>query len=405
MRPATTATVKKFTRIRINSIMGPRETVTDGGFDRVDGRSGDGGGLPAGRRQRLASLLEREGLESVWFADPDTFAWATGGSNVVDRRAAVGDAAVGFDGEWTVVTNDIEAERLREEELPPDVPVDSFEWHAGSLADAVAERAGTPAGADFDVPGSSSVDASPLRRRLTGADVARYRELGADAAAAIGAAARSARPTDTEREVAARVEAELAERGTESPVVLVGGEERARRYRHFTPTDATLDGYALVSVTARRDGLHASATRTVAFDPPGWLEGRHEAAATVEATALAATRAYAQREGTAAEVFEAIRDAYVALGHRGEWREHHQGGATGYAGREWFATPTNEGPLTLPTAYAWNPTVQGAKSEGTALVTADEVSFLTDGGRDWPTVEVSAVGFDAAFERPAVLDR
>ena len=387
--------------------MGPRERVTDGGSENGEGAAEGAAdrSVPVGRRERLASLLGREGLESVWFADPDTFAWATGGSNFVDRRAAVGDAAVGFDGEWTVVTNDIEAERLRREELPDGIPIDSFEWHAGSLADAVAERAETPAGADFDVPGLSRVDPSPLRRRLTGGDVARYRELGADAAAAIETAARSADRTETEREVAARVEVELAERGAESPVVLVGGEERARRYRHYTPTDARLGGYALVSTTARRDGLYASATRTVAFDPPSWLARRHEAAATVEATALAATRAYAQREGTAAEVFEAIRDAYAAFGHRGEWREHHQGGATGYAGREWFATPTNEERLTLPSAYAWNPTVQGAKSEGTALVTADEVSFLTEGGRDWPAVEVSAVGFDATFERPAVLSR
>jgi len=387
--------------------MPPRDSFTDeppgdgtgpGREDHPSGRP-----RPPERRERLAALLEREGLDSVWFADPDTFAWATGGSNLVDRRAAVGEAAVGFDGEWTVLTNDIEAERLREEELPEGVPVDTHEWHGGSLAEAVAERASTPAGADFDVPGFARVDVSPLRLRLADGDVARYRELGSDVAAAVEAAGHTADPIDTEREVAGRVEAALAERGAEPSTVLVGGEGRAGRYRHFTPTDTTLGGYALVSVTARRSGLYASATRTVAFDPPSWLPGRHEAAATVEATALAATRAYAQRDGTAADVFEAIRDAYAALGHRGEWREHHQGGATGYAGREWFATPDSEAPLTLPTAYAWNPTVQGTKSEGTALVTADGVSFLTGGDGDWPTVEVGAVGFEAAFERPAVL--
>lgn len=379
------------------------EPVTDGGPRNGWRRSLDGRAWREARRERLSGLLDREGLESVWFADPDTFAWATGGSNVIDRRAAVGVAAVGFDGEWTVVTNDVEAERLREEELPEDVAVESYEWHAGSLAETVAERAATPAGADFDVPGAVSIDASPLRWRLVDRDVARYRELGANTTAAVEAACRATEPTDTERDVAARVEAELADRGVEPSVVLVGGEDRADRYRHYTPTDATLGGYALVSTTARRDGLYASVTRTVAFDPPAWLEGRHEAAATVEATALAATRAYAQRDGTAADVFEAIRDAYTALGHRGEWREHHQGGATGYAGREWFAAPDSDAPLTLPTAYAWNPTVRGAKSEGTALVTADGVSFLTTG--NWPTVEVSAVGFDATFERPAVLPR
>ena len=383
--------------------MSPREPVTGGRPGDGPGRFRSGREEGPGRRDRLRAVLEREGLGSVWFADPDTFAWATGGSNLVDRHAAVGEAAVGFDGEWTVVTNDIEADRLREEELPAEVRVESYEWHAGSLAGAVAERAEPPAAADFEVPGFERVDATPLRLRLAERDTERYRDLGADAAAAVEAACRGAAPTDSEREIAARVEAELAGRGADAPVVLVGGAERARRFRHYTPTDARLGDYALVSVTARRGGLYASTTRTVAFDPPSWLVGRHEAAATVEATALAATRADAQRDGTAADVFDAIRDAYASLGYRGEWREHHQGGATGYAGREWLATPDSTTPLTLPTAYAWNPTVQGAKSEGTALVTTDGVEFPTAG--DWPTVEASAVGFEATFERPAVLLR
>ncbi|MEF8840999.1 MAG: hypothetical protein V5A62_05175 [Haloarculaceae archaeon] len=75
-------------------------------------------------------------------------------------------------------------------------------------------------------------------------------------------------------------------------------------------------------------------------------------------------RADAQKDGTAADVFDAIRDAYAAFDHRGGWREHHQGGATGFAGREWFATPGSETSLTLPTAYAWNPTYGAPRARG-----------------------------------------
>ncbi|RBI61742.1 aminopeptidase P family protein [halophilic archaeon] len=356
------------------------------------------------KQDRLDEFLAERDLESVWFARPNSFAWLTGGDNVVDRAGDVGVAAVGYDGDGLrVVTNDIEAQRLRDEELADDVPVVEFPWYESSLAEAVAERAATPAAADFDVPGFESVDASPLRQPLTDGDADRYRELGEETARAVEAICAELESTDTEREVASALRGALDARGIESPVALVGGSERAQKYRHYTPTDAELGDYALVSVTAERDGLHASLTRTVAFDQPEWLPQRHQVAATVEVTALAATRRVAELDGRASDVFDAIRAAYEHLGHPDEWQRHHQGGAAGYAGREWIATPTADAEIRLPMAFAWNPTVQGAKSEDTVLVDEDGMEVLTETG-EWPTQPVMAYDYEAALERPAVLE-
>jgi len=358
-----------------------------------------------GHRERLDAYLDRTGLAAVWFARPNGFAWLTGGSNVVDRDAAVGVAAAGYDGEGlTVVTDSIEAERLADEELPDDAAVLTYPWYEGSLAAAVAEHSPTPAAADFDVPGLASVESGALRQPLTDDDVAAYRALGRDAAAAVEAVCRAASPGDTERELTGLLRERLASRGVAAPVALVGGADRARRYRHYTSTDAPVGGFAHVSVTAERGGLYASTTRTVVFDPPAWLAERTHAAARVQATALAATRAVGRDGGTAADVFAAIQDAYEAVGHPGEWRAHHQGGAAGFAGREWIATPILDAPVELPMAYAWNPTVQGAKSEDTWLVTADGFERLTRTG-DWPTAPVEATGTDLALDLPTVLDR
>jgi Xaa-Pro aminopeptidase len=358
---------------------------------------------------RLDWLLDDRDLRAVWFARPASFAWLTGGSNVVDRAGETGVAAVGYTdaGELRVVTDGIEADRLREEQLPPGASVESYEWYDGSLSEAVAERSPTPAAADFDVEGFDALDAAPLRQPLTGEDLPAYRRLGRETAAAVEAVCRALVPDESEREAAADLRGRLAARGIDAPVALVGGAERARRYRHYTPTDAAVGDYALVSVTARRDGLHASCTRAVAFDPPAWLEARHAAAARVEATALAATRGAAREGASAGDVFEAIRAAYDAVGWDGEWRRHHQGGATGYAGREWIATPGHDAPVTRPMAYAWNPTVEGAKSEDTALVSEDGIEVLTAAeGSEWPTVDARAVaGFDLELSRPAVLRR
>jgi Xaa-Pro aminopeptidase len=361
---------------------------------------------------RLDAYLDSRDLAAVWFARPNSFAWLTGavgdhgaGDNVVDRGGDVGVAAAGYDGDGiTVVTDSIEGRRLVEEELADEVDVETYTWHEGDLAGAVADTSPEPAAADFEVPGLGRVDASALRQPLTERQRERYRVFAAAVAAAVETVARDTHSTDLEREVAARLRGELAGIDAATPVVLVGGGERARRYRHYTPKPEPLGDYALLSVTAERDGLYTSCTRTIAFGAPDWLRERTRAAMRVEATALAATRAVGTDGGTAGEVFAAIQDAYAAVGWDGEWRTHHQGGAAGYAGREWIATPDGDESVALPQGYAWNPTVQGAKSEDTHLVTADGVELLSGTG-EWPTERVEAVGFDVTLARHAVLDR
>ncbi|MGB9965630.1 M24 family metallopeptidase [Halobacterium hubeiense] len=357
--------------------------------------------------QRLDAYLAANDYEAVWFARPNSFAWLTGGGdNVVDRTADVGEAAAGYDGDGvTVVTNNIEAPRLRAEELPDGVSVRTFDWYERDLADAVAAASPEPAAADVPVAGFDSVDASPLRQPLTDAQIETYRDLAADVADAVESVARSVSPATTEREAAAALRHGLEGEGIAAPVALAGGSERAQTYRHYTPTDEQLGGYALLSVTAHRDGLFASCTRTVAFeDAPAWLTERTRDAMRVEASALAATREVGRDGGTAGDVFDAIRDAYAALDWDGEWENHHQGGAAGFAGREWIATPSSDQPVELPMAYAWNPTVQGAKSEDLFLVTAEEIEPMTVTG-DWPTTAVSAVDSPVTLERHAVLER
>lgn len=340
------------------------------------------------KTDRLDSYLAETDCEVVWFARPANFAWLTGANNVVDREAAVGVAAAGYDGSLRVLTSNNETPRFAEEELDG-VPVESFPWHEQTLAEAVAERSTAPIAADFDVPGAERVPAARLRTPLTDTDIERYRELGTETATVLEDVCRTIQKSDSERAVAARCRKRLSARGIEVPVLLVGGEERAPAYRHFPPTDADIGGYALVSVTAQRDGLHASATRTVALDPPDWLEARHEAAMRVEATALVATKRLAG-EGTAGDVFREIQDAYAAVGYPHEWENHHQGGATGFAGREWKATPGSTANLDTPMAYAWNPTIQGAKSEDTILVDGGFEMLTATGG--WPTREIDVDG-------------
>ena len=352
------------------------------------------------RGTRLDAYLDEQGLEAVWFARPASFAWLTGGDNVVTHEESVGVAAAGYTREGVeVVTDSIEAARLRDEELAPETAVTEFPWYETTLAEAVRARSPTPAAADFEVVGMERIDASALRQPLSERDIDLYRSLGRDAAAAVENVCREITPDTTERGVAASLRGALASYGIDSPVVLVGGSYRAPRYRHYTPTEVEIGDYALVSVTTERDGLFASLTRTVAFDPPEWLAARHRAAVEVETSALAATRRVGREGGTAGEVFASVQEAYADVGWPDEWRRHHQGGAAGFSGREWIATPDGEEAVELPMAYAWNPTVRGAKSEDTVLVTEGGFEALTETG-EWPTETVGADG--RTLERPGV---
>ena len=81
---------------------------------------------------------------------------------------------------------------------------------------------------------------------------------------------------------------------------------------------------------------------------------------------------------------------------------HHQGGPCGYTEREWLITPSGEETVVLPEAFAYNPSLRGAKVEDTALVIEDAVEILTD----TPTLPVIETVIDGGVYRSAgVLQR
>ena len=103
------------------------------------------------------------------------------------------------------------------------------------------------------------------------------------------------------------------------------------------------------------------------------LHTRFEASAQVNAALLNATRVGA----TSAQLFKVAQDAYAAQGFPGEERFHHQGGPTGYGEREWVATPQGPEFVVNNQAFAWNPSIRGAKVEDTVLLRDGIIENLT----------------------------
>jgi Xaa-Pro aminopeptidase len=333
-------------------------------------------------------LLARRGAESIVLRSHTAVAWYLDGARTHVSLAGDPIAAVVVrrtGDELRVFDN--EADRLLDEELGEASGLDLVRvpWYDELAPSGVA--------ALDEAEVDAAAELRSARASLLPGELERYRVLCREVAEALTDAATAADPRDTERDVAARLAADLVARGIDPLVTLVAARSRLA-HRHPLPTAAPLGDRAMLVVCGRRFGLIANATRWVRWGAPDDAEAERRIHA-VEAAFFAGTRIGA----TLGDAFGAGIAAYAAQGFEaGEWRRHHQGGAAGYAGRDPRAMPGIADRVQAHQAFAWNPTAPGAKVEDTVLVRADGIEVLTVDPR-WPTVRI------AGLDRPIELDR
>ena len=347
------------------------------------------------KRARVHAVLDERRLDGIFLTDPGTVSWyLCGARSHVVSLADVGVAAVLVTRDREEVrTSVIEAPRLREEELGEDAPeLVALPWWMPLDTDLGVERLGREGGTGtaLDV----RADLLDARAALSPPEVERYRHSGATRKAAVAEALRGARSEEPEFTTAGRAAQALLQRGCEVLVLLVAGADRLPRHRHPLPTNEPLGDRAMLVVCARRYGLVCSVTRIRAFAPLGTADhDRYRALLEVEAAGLDATRPGAPVGAAVA----AMAAAYPEHGFaEDEWHRHHQGGPTGYASRDFLATPDVATPVQDGQAFAWNPSGGGFKVEDTVLATATGVELLSP-DPEWPAVEV------AGRTRPDVL--
>ena len=330
------------------------------------------------RNRSLREMMERHGVGALLLAHPANFAWYTGGAdNRVDRGDPVGVASVLLTGDDSyIVTDNIEAPRMREEQTP-EMEIIEHPWHEEPAALLRELTGGSSFGTDVPSgPGPDfSAEISPLRHVLDREAIEAYRRLGADAALVVSEVANSVTLETDEFEAAADLSAACLRRGMFTPVLLAASRDRLARYRHPIPHGGPLGRQAMLVACAERGGLFANLTQMVYFDDPDPETVRRQEAC---GEILRRMREEATHEGrTLAQAFEDCRRFYAEAGFPEGWRDHHQGGMTGYASREVIATPAAEQEIMEGQAFAWNPSLEGAKAEETFVLGPDGPEVLT----------------------------
>lgn len=336
--------------------------------------SGERAALFAERLNLIRGALEEHGAPAALLQTRRNFAWATVGAEahvVTATEAAVAGLLVTRDAA-VILAPVNEAPRLRDEELAGlDLEVREIPWHDEGAMSGEAQRIAGARPAD-----DAALEATlmPMRCVLSDLEVDRMTWLAERVVSATAAGLAAVEPGVTEHAIAAAAQAALTVEGVRAPVLLVAADDRIARYRHPLPTDQPVAHRAMVVLVAERWGLHAALTRFAELrDPNADLADRIAASHGVHAAMLDATRP----GRTLGDVLATAQAAYADAGHPEEWRLHHQGGIIGYQGRERIATPGDATEIREGMAFAWNPSIAGAKAEETVILTAEGVKVLT----------------------------
>ncbi len=363
------------------------------------------------KMERVLKFLKENHLKGIVLNDIENFYWMTGGlaDNQIELNKQGGAASLLIldNGEKYLLSSESERDLLMDEALR-DLGYKSA-WHPWYEAnplkdirgDIVHKLAGAgKVGADVDYPGTINVGSkfSHLRYQLTNSEVKKYEWLGKQVTEAVDDVCKSLMPGMNEYQMEAMTAEALRERGIVPTVLLIAVNQRIYKYRHALPVGDTLKVYGMINVCAQKWGLIIAATRFVHFGPLSKeLSDNLNKVAILQAEYQAATVPGASIN----QIFENSKKWYAELGYKGEWMNHHQGGAIGYDNREYIAYPGNPEIVQNQQGFAWNPTVPGAKVEQTIIAFKDSVETITKDYDYWPMINVKLNG--KIYPQPGIL--
>jgi Xaa-Pro dipeptidase len=358
------------------------------------------------KKKRVRDLMMRLNLDAVLIRKQCNFSWLTGGHlNLVGIATEMGAAPLLLTPEKEyVICNNIEAPRIEKEEriIDQGYELRTYKWFEEREKELIEELTkGGRVGCDSSYPGTDdiSADINPLRYSLTSWEVERYKEVGLLASKAVEGTAQTVRPGDKECEVIGRLAERLWANRVDFVTTFCAADERIANFRHPIATEKRIENRVMLGVNARKWGLIVTLTRFVQFGkvPPELLK-QYEDNVYVECVLMANTIP----GKPVVDALEKGIEAYKERGYPDEYEFHHQGGATGYLGRDYrvnFRTPDI---VQENQAFCWNPSIAGTKSEDTMLATSKGPLLLSK-PVGFPILEIEVGGH--TFQRPGILEK
>lgn len=355
------------------------------------------------KQASVAELLQESGRECLLLLEPENVSWMTSGAATSGILNPEEMPALFLSAEqrWLVSSN-VDTQRLFDEELDGlGFQLKEWPWHWSRgqyLSDLVQGR-----GYACDRPfGDGRVVADSLqrlRRVLSPHEQGCLRSLGHAVGHALEATGRTLTRGQTEEEAAGQLGHRLLHHGCQPVSVSVAADGRSRYYRRSAYTSRPIQIYCVLTATAERYGLFATASRAVCFGTPTQdLLHDFDSATKVTAAYIAASRP----KTFVRDILAAGRRVYAITGYEHEWHCGPQGHLTGRSPVEMLFTPTLLELLQPGYAATWNATVGAAASCDTVLMTEAGAELVT-ATEQWPVRTVRVQGVDVV--RPFLLAR
>ncbi len=358
---------------------------------------------------RIRKLLVDKSLSAVLLRRQSNFSWLTcGGMSYVSIASeyGVGTLLVTKD-DCCLLTNKIESGRLKDEEITElGIKIIEYDWFSeGSESSLIKELVpnGT-IGADDGRANCLDVSklAAELRYSLTEDELDRYRIFGKESADVLSRVCQEIKPGITEFETAGLLSEMVWDKGAVPFVVLVAADDRIMKYRHPIPTENKLKNHIMIVLCAKKSGLVVALTRFVYFGKlPDVIRKKHDSVCKVDSDFILAT--YVGQKYS--NIFKIGMQSYANEGYPDEWKLHHQGGPTGYEGRDFKATMNTEEKVVLNQSVAWNPSITGTKSEDTIIAASKQgdIPEILTISQNWPLIQVETKF--GLVNRPDILIR
>ncbi|QRN85310.1 aminopeptidase P family N-terminal domain-containing protein [Clostridia bacterium] len=352
---------------------------------------------------RMRNLLDERDLEAVWVSEPQNIAWLTeGGYNRVDVTSPWGSFGILLTrtDKYVVAASNESYRIMNEEVFDLGFELVSYDWNEG-YNDLIVENmmAGKRVGSDRNQEFAVSIaqDMTILRSQLNAREKNDYRKLANETAEILHHVLGGVRKGQTELQIAGRIAEGFISKGILPQAIFVASDERRKECKHPIPSSKKVKEIVSVSICGMRNGLVVSQTREIALRKLSEEEKKDKI------SVLKVDLAYFENtkpEKLSGQILQSGIDEYAIQGWPDEWKKHHQGGRTGYLGREYVATPESDDLVLCDQAFAWNPTINGFKSEETFFLDGNKPEIIGLDG-EWPMIEIEYKG--KKYIRPDVM--